>query len=74
MEVGGVVTVERAGEEELRAGDLSKHLLWKRNDTLFRGWAVERSDLIMEVSSFQRVLCDIQVSMELNLGLNMCPY
>ena len=27
----------------------------------------------MGVSSFQRVLCFVQVSMELSWGLNMCP-
>ena len=27
----------------------------------------------MEVSSFQRVLCYVQASMELSWGLKMCP-
>ena len=30
--------------------------------------------LIMEVSSFQRVLCYVQASIELSWGLKMCPY
>ena len=29
---------------------------------------------IREVSSFQRVLCYVQASMELSWGLKMCPY